>query len=248
MKESLEENERFLTLFGVITNGHHMLNVIQPDVQKIKQQFFQKDPDEPIIFHRKDIVRYRGVFSSLYGNKEKRQEFADTMLAMYQKWEYTTIIITIDKRKHLQDYSVWRYEPYHYCLAVLLERYILYLQSHQLRGDVMIEARGTKPDRKLSESFTQLFENGTNFVPASAFQAHLTSRKIKIRRKSTNVAGLQLADLLAHAAHYDWLAQQNYVEKQNSEYARQVAMILNRDKYNRSPAGEMVGYGKKMLP
>ena len=113
MKESLDENERFLTLFGVITNGHHMLNVIQPDVQRIKQTFFQKDPDEPIIFHRKDIVRYKGVFSSLYGDKVKRQEFADTMLAMYSKWEYTTIIVTIDKRKHLQNYSVWRYEPYH---------------------------------------------------------------------------------------------------------------------------------------
>lgn len=222
--------------------------MIQPDVQEIKQRFFQKDPDEPIIFHRKDIVRYKGVFSSLYGDKQKRQDFADTMLMMYQKWDYNTIIITIDKRKHLHNYSVWRYEPYHYCLAVLLERYVLYLQSHQLRGDVMIEARGTKPDQKLSNSFTQLFENGTNFVSASTFQAHLTSRKIKIRKKSANIVELQLADLLAHSAHYDWLAEQNYVEKQNSTYARQIAAILNQDKYNRSGTGKIVGYGKKMLP
>ena len=249
MKPNSDQNERFLSLFGVIVNGRHMLDVIQPDFRRIKQEFFQQDPDEPIVFHRKDITRFKGPFAVLYSDKEKRQQFGDTMLAMYEKWRYTALLVTIDKLAHFNTYSVWRYEPYHYCLATMLERYVLYLHYRDLRGDVMIEARGTGPDQKLAESFRRLVERGTDNVPARRMQDCLTSQEIKLRTKVADIAGLQISDMLGHAAHYDHLAERGFVPRQESEYSRRIANILNATKYDRHfRTGEIRGCGKKMLP
>lgn len=249
MRPDLGENERFLSLFGVIVNGQHMLDVIQPDVRRIKRAYFQSDPDEPIIFHRKEITRFQGPFKVLYGDALLRQRFGDEMLAHFEKWDYVAILVTIDKRRHFETYSVWRYEPYHYCLATMLERYVLFLHYRNLRGDVMIEARGTAPDQRLAQSYGRLFRQGTSNIPAERFQACLTSGEIKIKTKRSNIAGLQLADLLAHSAHYDHLAENSLVAEQTSAYARQIAKILNLTKYHRNrTTGRITGYGKKLLP
>lgn len=249
LKPDISENERFLSLFGVLVNGEHMLSVIQPDMRRIKQEYFQQDPDDPIIFHRKDITRFRGPFACLYGDKEKRERFGNEMLDMYSKWGYIAFVVTLDKLAHYNTYSVWRYEPYHYCLATMLERYVLYLHYRNLRGDVMIEARGTKPDQRLAKSYRRLVDNGSENISSSRMQACLTSKEIKIRPKSANIEGLQLADMLAHSAHYDHLVDHKHVDRQKSEYSQKVVAILKRDKYNRnSQTTKIRGYGKKMLP
>ena len=248
IRPDIDENERFLTLFGVIVNGQYMADIIQPQMQQIKREFFVADPDEPVIFHRKEITRFQGPFKILYSDKEKRQQFGDLMLEMYEAWEYVAITVTIDKLTHYNSYSVWRYEPYHYCLAAMLERYVLYLHYRQIRGDVMIEARGTKPDQKLRRSFLRLWNEGTENIQAHRMQSCLTSKKLKIKQKAADIAGLQMADLLAHAAHYDHLAEHRLVAAQKSAYSRQIAEILNRSKYNRSKWGQIRGYGKKFLP
>ncbi|NGX43166.1 MAG: hypothetical protein K940chlam7_01457 [Chlamydiae bacterium] len=59
-------------------------------------------------------------------------------------WDYTVITVCIDKRMHKEKYTEWRFEPYHYCLETLLERYLYFLDSVGQRGDVMAESRGGK--------------------------------------------------------------------------------------------------------
>lgn len=241
MKESLNENERFLTLFGVWTDFDHMVNVIQPEMHAIKLKFFQSDPDSPVIFHRKDISRYRGPFSILYGDEKKRKQFGDRMLRAYEEWQYTAAVVTIDKTEHLSRYQVWRHAPYHYCLEVLLERYVLYLHYRELRGDVMIESRNTTLDEKLESSFRRLYTDGTRHVPANIIQKCLTSKELKLKKKSANIAGLQLADLLAHSAHYDLLLECGFVEQQKSQYGQRIADILNGSKHNREMKAPLSG-------
>ncbi|MCP4361202.1 MAG: hypothetical protein GY796_24605 [Chloroflexi bacterium] len=62
----------------------------------------------------------------------------------------------------------------------------------------MIEARGTKPDQRLAASFRRMFQNGTDYLPGELMKARLTSKELKIKNKKANIAGLQLADMLAH--------------------------------------------------
>jgi hypothetical protein len=247
--ESLPENERYLTLFGVWASFDATVNQIQPQMADIKLEFFLPDPDSPIIFHRKDIARYRGPFAVLYKDKELRHRFGDRMLQAYEEWEYTVAAVTIDKLEHLRKYRVWRHAPYHYCLEVLLERYVLALQGVGKTGDVMIEARNATLDDKLKASFSRIYNEGTRHLPSELIQAHLSSSEIKLKKKAANVAGLQLADLLAHPAYYDVLLEYGVIEKQESEYGQKVAAILNAAKYHRNQVtGEIRGYGKNLLP
>jgi len=242
-------NERFLTLFGVWIENKQTIKVIQPEMREIKREFFQPDPDERIVFHRKKITRYQGAFAVLYSDETKRRAFGERMLRAYEEWEYTAIAVTIDKREHVQKYTVWHYEPYHYCLEVLLERYVLFLHYGGHRGDVMIEARYPTVDRKLASSFHRIYSSGTQHIPADIIQATLTSGQLKIKEKRDDIAGLQLADLLAHPAQYDVLKGFGLVEEQESEYGRKIAIILNDSKYNRDVrTGKIIGYGKKLLP
>jgi hypothetical protein len=54
-----DPNQRFLSLTGVILESDYTLSVLQPEMDQIKRDFFQRDPDEPVIFHRKELVNKR---------------------------------------------------------------------------------------------------------------------------------------------------------------------------------------------
>jgi hypothetical protein len=242
-----DPNQQFLTLFGVIVEREQMLHVIQPEMDEIKRRYFQHDPDEPTIFHRKDIVRMRKQFRSLW-DEGKRRQFGNTMLDAYKRWQFVAIVVTIDKKAHLAQYGEWHRPPYDYCLQVLMERYVLFLKSKRAAGDVMIEARGKKEDNDLAQAYNTFFMAGSGYVSPDTWQAHLTTRRLKINSKRDNITGLQLADLLAHAAHYDLLHEYGHVRSQTAEYGQEIAKILRQDKYHRSYQGKIAGFGMKMLP
>ena len=81
--------------------------------------------------------------------------------------------MTLDKQAHHDPSQVWHYHPYHYCLAVLLERFILFLYYGKHRGDLMVESRGGLEDGKLKDSYSRLYAGGTDNIPADRWQACL---------------------------------------------------------------------------
>ncbi len=119
-------------------------------------------------------------------------------LGLLKVLPYLVITVQIDKKLHLETYNIWRFDPYHYCMRCLIERYVMYLVSHGFRGDVMIEARFKSADKKLKASFHRVYQEGTEHVQASTTKAALLSSDIQMKPKSANVAGLQIADLIAH--------------------------------------------------
>jgi hypothetical protein len=64
----------------------------------------------------------------------------------------------------------------------------------------MAESRGGKEDMRLKRFFSGLCEQGTQYVGPEQFQRALTSRQLKVKVKANNIAGLQIADILAHPA------------------------------------------------
>src|SRR5690606_6818328 len=111
-------------------------------------------------------------------------------------------------KKHQETYKVWRFDPYHYCLAVLMERFVFFLDRANSTGDAMAESRGGKEDRRLKDSFEKLVTGGSEFLPTERFMARLTSRQLKVKPKHNNISGLQLADLIAHPSRGEILDKQ----------------------------------------
>lgn len=248
MTHADDVNERFLSLTGVIVESSYIWSTLQPEMESIKRKYFQQDPDDPIIFHRKELINRRPPFHPLR-DKAIEDEFNTELLVALARWEYAVVTVTLDKRAHRDQYLVWQYHPYHYCLAVLLERFILFLRKGPHQGDVMIERRGKQEDQKLEDSYNRLYKEGTSYVAAAHWQQCLTSKSIKIRPKSANVAGLQLADLIAHPSRREILLDNRLIVGGRNTFGEQVCAILRQSKYLRDArTGQIKGYGKKLLP
>lgn len=242
-----DPNERFLSLTGVIIESSHCLDVIQPEMQSMKRTFFQVDPDEPIILHRKELLNKRFPFASLRDPKVEAQ-FNIALLEVLARWEYVVITVVIDKQAHRNKYRVWHYHPYHYCLGVTLERYVQFLEAGRHRGDVMVEARGGREDSKLKESYARLYHGGTLFVPVTSWQAHLTSAELKVKPKTANIAGLQVADLLAHPSRRQVLLEHGFMQHGPATFGDRITAVLEGKYYRSERTGKVSGYGRKLLP
>jgi hypothetical protein len=242
LESSDNPNHRFLSLTGVILELGHVERTVHPQMEAIKAKFFRSHPDDPVIFHRKEMVNYRPPFEALKDH-ELRGRFDEELLALLAAWQYTVISVCLDKRKHKETYTTWRFDPYHYCLAVLLERFAYFLGREGSQGDVMAESRGGKEDIRLKKSFSGLWERGTQFTDAQQFQERFTSKQMKVKTKTNNIAGLQLCDLLAHSSRHEILWENSLIERPPAAFAERIIAILQR-KYDKRGTRML---GKKLL-
>jgi hypothetical protein len=217
-------NHRFLSLTGVIIDLDFVSNTLHPEIEVLKVRYFGSHPDEPVILHRKELVNCKSPFRALK-DPEFRAAFDKELLTLLANWEYTVITVCLDKKRHRDTYTTWRYDPYHYCLAVLLERFNFWLNRRQDRGDVMAESRGGKEDRRLKDSFHRLWKQGTEYVDPEQFQRSFTSRQLKVKPKTANISGLQLADLIAHPSRLSISYRKNMTSREGQFMARSFCSI-----------------------
>lgn len=243
-----DPNERFLSLTGVILEADYVLNVLNPEMDELKRRFFQRDPDEPIFFHRKHLINKQEPFQALR-DPGVEAAFNQALLDALARWQYIAVTVVIDKLEHRDRYRQWQFHPYHYCLRVLLERYIYFLSDHRAQGDVMVETRGKKEDVKLKESYRRLYARGDDYIPVDRWHACLSSRELKLKPKTANISGLQLADLIAHPSRREVLLEHDLIVDSRGTFGDQICAILVHAKYNRNPrTGRIEGCGKKLLP
>jgi hypothetical protein len=105
--------------------------------------------------------------------------------------------VVIDKKKHLSRFQERAWNPYGYGLEVLLDRVRGYLSIQDASADIMPESRGGVEDKQLLEAYVALRVDGSKFATADQYKAIFPGDGLLFRRKYQNVAGLQLADLVA---------------------------------------------------
>lgn len=238
-------NHRFLSLTGVIMALDYVKEVFSPKLEKLKNEYFTSNhPDDPVILHRKEIVNAKHPFEVL-SDPKIRNLFDDNLINMIKETDFTLITVVIDKKEHNDRYSTWKYDPYHYCMAILLERYVMLLERKGIVGDVMAESRGGKEDRRLKDSFSRLHSEGTNYISAVQLQKRLTSKQLKVKKKAVNVPGLQLADLVAHPSRREILEEKSLIVKEAGKLLGDRIISVLKEKYD-SNNGTI--YGKKVLP
>jgi hypothetical protein len=243
---SKDPRHRYLSITGIVMELGYVDKVVFPELEGLKKKHFHSHADEPIILHRKEIVNKRYPFHPLRDEKI-REAFDRDLLQLMSNLEYTVITVVIDKFEHKTRYQIWQQDPYHYCLRILLERYILLLKDVGLTGDVMAESRGGKEDMRLKRSYERVLTEGTEYVNSNAFEEYLTSGQLKVKQKSNNIAGLQIGDLVAHPSFKATLVRRNR-QGLPSNFGGDIALILEEKKYYRSPSGKIDGWGRKWLP
>jgi hypothetical protein len=240
------ENKRYLALTGVIFETKNYKEVFHPIFEAFKQKHFPHNPDDPVILHRREIVDRSGPFWRLR-DLEQEKNFNAELLELLTAQKFSIITVVIDKKAHIERYGEHALHPYHYCLVALLERYCGVLNFHNVQGDVLAESRGGREDMQLKEAYRNVYESGTSFRKLDFFQKTLKSKEIKIKPKTANIAGLQIADLLAHPCKIEILHEKGHIENWDGAYEKQICECV-RGKYNKHKFnGQIDGYGKVFI-
>jgi hypothetical protein len=245
-RELTDPARRYLGITGLAVECEYYRTTFHPALEALKQKHFPHSPDDPVILHRKELIGCRGPFSCL---REAGAEvaFNNDLLALIGALEYVIITVVLDKARLWAQYGDQAFHPYHYCMSALLERYCGLLRYWGASGDVMGESRGGVEDRQLKQAFKEVHTHGTFYHAASFFQRTLTSAEVKLKRKEANIAGLQVADLLAYVAKQDCLIEKGIIGDPGNIFSRRIAAQIVK-KYNRWTAQNRVeGYGRVFL-
>ena len=187
-----------------------------------------------------------GVFAVL-DDTAVRADFDAQFANLVEYLPGPAFTVSIDKQAHLEKYEVWQFDPYHYVLTCLVERFVMWLSRNGFVGDVMGEARGARHDSRLRTAFRRLYKDGSSFLGQKTAQARLISRELRLQPKTTNVAGLQVADLLAHPAHRTFKLMKLGIPIPDDFGALLIRTL--EGVYDRHPkTGTIEGCGRKWLP
>jgi len=237
--------QRYLSLTGLVMRQDVHDDDVTKRLTALKINVFG-EANKSIVLHRREIMSREGAFAVLQ-DVAIRAKFDARFAALVESLPCPVFTVSIDKQAHLERYKVWQFNPYHYVMTCLLERFVLWLNRKRYVGDVLGEARNPTHDAQLRRAFRFFHKNGT-FVRTDVIQKCLISKELRLQPKTANIAGLQIADLLAHPAHrtYKFIKLGLEIPK---DYGASLITILENTLYDRHPkTREIEGCGRKWLP
>jgi len=213
------------------------LRQLEDAFYSIKQAYFG-NPD--LVFHEREIRRREGPYANL--GPEAHQRFVEDLTHEIDRLNFKIVAAVIDKRRLVRRYLHPR-NPYEIALGFTVERIALEVSRDGDPAGVLpicIEGRGRKEDRELLRVF-RAYRAGTDPLSRTLHggaRAALGRVRLEFEPKSANIAGLQLADLVARPIGLSHLRPGQ----------RNRAAEVVRAKFRRGPDGQVEGYGLKVFP
>jgi hypothetical protein len=194
---SLENLERrYLGLTGLVFGRGAYNPAIPEAVEGVKKRFLHYDPDMPPILTRTEIMKRKRAFWPLR-DPAKAAQWDEELVQLVGDLPCQIFTVVIDKAEHYANYGDASWNPYSYALAVLLNRIRGWLNLRNGTADIMPEARGEREDNQLLAAYVELRTDGSTYGTGEDYRRAYPEERLLFRRKDQNVAGLQLADLLA---------------------------------------------------
>jgi hypothetical protein len=159
---------------------------------------------DAVILHEAEIRKKIGDFSNL-NNQSVNQEFMDELTEIIEKDDFVLIYHVVDKQK-LRDEGELIENPYHIALKKCIDGLEQYLKrQHQENSltHIIVECRGKKEDMELRAEFEQTCLDNQKDGVAVSFDLRLEDKK-------QNLAGLQVADLVARPLGRNYLSPQQF--------------------------------------
>jgi hypothetical protein len=193
--EKIDRDFPLFVLSTVIVERTAYVETIVPALSKLKLRFW---PHEGVNLHSRDIRKAQGDFSFLQV-PAMRAAFLGELSAMMAALPFTLFITGIRKQTHKDRYGDHADNPYSVALTYTFERVLHFLEGHgETELPVTAEARGRNEDNELAAAFQHIMTKGTRYNSAERFQS--LRCPLTFRRKTDNIAGMQIADLCAHPA------------------------------------------------
>jgi Protein of unknown function (DUF3800) len=177
----------FVLALCVIHKRHYAEKII-PAVEKLKFNYFGHDS---VVLHEHDIRKQKGDFAFL-SHLPKRIEFVRHLSSIMDASNFILIACVVDKERMSKSEGLST-NPYHIALDICLnalQGFLAEKKQEHLQTHVVVESRGKKEDRELELEFRRIRDGSSLGNKPLPFE-------IVFADKKTNLAGLQLADLVA---------------------------------------------------
>lgn len=191
-----EEYPVFVLAFCIFYKNHYS-DVIVPKLQRLKFDYFGHDL---VILHEREIRKEEGDFN-IFNGKSESSEFIDALHEIISESNFILASCVIDKRKVQPGLVTNLYHvALSYCLESLYD-FVCEKNQQTLETHVVVERRGEKEDDELELEFRRICDGNNKLQTPFPF-------KIRMAKKSSNSAGLQLADLVARPVGRHFLKPQ----------------------------------------
>ena len=247
-----DPSHRYLALLGVWFRQADQYTAFADDLEKFKRDIFGPRPDKPVVLHRSAIINRKGPFGLLC-RPDIQDKFDAGLLEIVARAQFKMVCVIIDKKRIPKEFHD-RFNPYHRSLAALMDRYFDWLYLNNGVGDVMAESRGRLEDSLLKEEYrrgyarvSEVIDSENQLFNYGHRPMSLTSKDIKIQPKVANIAGLQLADLLAHPIKQAYLAENDLIPNAGESFGQRLYLAA-KTKFNINDLnGTAEGYGKILI-
>lgn len=190
---------RYLGLTGILIERKYYQTYAQPELEALKHRLFKYDPDNPPILVR-SLIKHRKQWFYVLQDENLNKQWETELLSYIGELvgHAKVYTVVIDKKQHLKNYPLHTFDPYAYSLHVILNRVRGLLVMEGEQADVVAESRGGVEDKQLTKAYEELRENGSHYGDGEYYCKAFPQNELLIRRKDTNVAGLQIADVMAY--------------------------------------------------
>ncbi len=178
-------------LAGCLLDKEYHDDVVESLLQRYKQDLFGH---HGIVLHTADITRNKRGFEMMKDGEFRSRFYAETN-SLVAGLDFTVLACAIHKQRFADQYGRFAFDPYVLSLECLIERFVFFLQEREEVGQIVAESRNPTFDKGLDLAFQLLLTKGTRYVRPSRLAERLTG--LTFRLKKENIAGLQIADLVA---------------------------------------------------
>ena len=199
---SVDKDYPVFVLALCIFHKRHYAEKIVPAVEKLKFNYFGHDS---VVLHENEIRKQKGDFAFL-ARRAVRDEFMGQISSIMDASNFILIACVVDKARLPRGEGAGS-NPYHIALGICLESLRAFLAEKRqdgLKTHVVVECRGKKEDAELELEFRRICDGNNPSGKVLPFDVVFADKK-------TNLAGLQVADLVARPVGINYLrpAQDN---------------------------------------
>ncbi|MDR1361536.1 MAG: DUF3800 domain-containing protein [Rickettsiales bacterium] len=229
--ENLDKNYPIFILGGVLVDEND-LKYNQNLINELKRKYFNTTD---VILHWTDINHHKKEFSILK-NPKIRAEFSSDIDKLIMQLKIQVIACIIKKEKWLEKYDWHTTDPYEYSLTILIDRIIPAVEFAE-KINIFAESREKILDKPIIKAFKNIQNCGTRFNSPEKVKVKI--KKLEFCKKSDNIYGLQIADLVLSPIGRD------YLKKPSEDYTPDCKTVINKC-MNKS--GKIDGVGIIKLP
>jgi hypothetical protein len=191
----IDNSYPIFVLSGVIADESYHDGTLTQIINEFKMKHFGT---ADIVLHSKEMTHPQSANSQLYMkfmDASFRRQFYKDFEYLLDRLDISIVACVIMKNKHFAKYGLEAKDPYLLSFDNLINLLVFDLKGDQT-GKVIAESRNSVLDNQLEISYLSSRIEGTNKLQASEIKLKLEG-SISLRKKSDNIAGLQLADMVA---------------------------------------------------